>query len=71
MYIVYDNGRLARSPECNVDPSWDNCSFSTLEEAVVYARHWLGEGDTLPEQWDGSSYDYNGYGDTLEIKEDT
>lgn len=70
MFTVYDNGRLARYPEVNVGASWDNCSFPTFEAAVSYAKQWLGQWDTLPPNWDGSSYNYDGYGDTIEIREE-
>lgn len=44
MFTVYDSGRAAQFPDCKVDPSWNNCTFQTLEEAQAYADHWLGYG---------------------------
>jgi hypothetical protein len=48
---------------------FDNSSFPTFAEAFAYARLWLGEYENLPENWDGSPYDYSGYGDLIEIKQ--
>lgn len=33
---------LARYPESKVSPSWSNCSFKTMIEAINYTRKWLG-----------------------------
>jgi hypothetical protein len=70
MYTVYDNGKPANraSYQSLRDPWWDNASFPTFQAAVAYARCWLGEWDTLPIDWNGSVYDYDGYGDTIEIR---
>jgi hypothetical protein len=70
MYAVYERGIPARFPEMEVDPSWDNHQFPTFLEAITYAKQWLGEWDTIPEEWDGKSYDYDGYGDTIEIRKE-
>ena len=67
-YCVYDNGKPARYPDCKVDDSWDNNVFFTFDEAFAYARNWLGEWDMLPSDWNGSSLDYSGAGDTIEIR---
>lgn len=44
MYLVYENNKLARYPESNVDPSWTfpNEGFKTFEEASKYLNHWMG-----------------------------
>ena len=70
MFRVYDNGRPARYPECRVDPSWNTYQFDAWGEALSYALHWLGitaYGSPLEL---GIEYHYNGYGDTILIKEE-
>ena len=69
-FVVYDNNKFAKYPECNVHPSWSQCSYDTFEEALDYARRWLGMyggGVVLKvnEPWD-----YSGYGDTIEIRKE-
>ena len=69
-YAVYDNGRPAKYPEVAVHSSWDNNRFDTFEEALDYARNWLGpygEGVVLKL---GVSWDYSGYGDQIVIREE-
>ena len=68
MYKVFEDGKPAQYPDFDVHPSWDCCEFETFEDAVAYARHWLGpsaEGAifNLNEPWD------YGYGSTIEIRE--
>jgi len=70
MFKVLDSGRLARYPECHVSPTWVSCEFKTFQEAFAYAKDWLGSFYSLPSNWDGSVYNYNGYGDTIEIREE-
>jgi len=41
-WIVEEDGKPARYPECHVHPSWSNCEFATFEEAEAYALKWLG-----------------------------
>lgn len=67
-YAVYDCGKPARFPEVDVHPSWNNNEFNTFEEALAYARHWLGPyGEeiilNLNEPWDYCC------GSTIEIRE--
>lgn len=71
MFNVYDNGKPASTAGQKVltpGNGWDNHSFHTFEKAVEYAKLYLGEYDCLPANWDGLSYDYSGYGDTIEIR---
>lgn len=42
MYTVYESGKPCKFPEHKVDPSWNNATFETLEEAIQYADNWLG-----------------------------
>lgn len=68
MFVVKDSGKDAVIEKGML--YWQKCRFEKFDEAVIYARHWLGEWDTLPTDWDGSPYDYSG-GDTIYIvKED-
>lgn len=70
MFKVYESGKLARFPECKVYESWDNCSFSTFQDALEYAQNWLGEyGDVLPNNWNGSIFNYMGEC-SIEIREE-
>lgn len=68
-YTVYDNGKPAKYPDCKVHPSWDNCNFSTIEEARIYAQKWLGSYGTGLELIVNIPSDYSGEGDTIEIRE--
>lgn len=71
MFTVYDNGRKAKYPNCLVDPSWNQCEFETLDEAVSYAVKWVGDPGILnPSMMTANTeYDYSGYGDVIEIRE--
>ena len=60
-YEVYEN--FGKSTEEGLP-----YSFATFAEALAHAKEWLGEYDNLPLYWDGSPYDYNGYGDMIEIR---
>lgn len=68
MFNVYENGKLAKFPEQKIDPSWDNASFKTLEEAIAYAKHYF---HPYPYPQKVEIVNYSGYGDTGEIKECT
>lgn len=47
---------------------WSCFEYKTFDEALNYAKLWLGDlSETIPNNWDGSPYDYNGYGDTISI----
>lgn len=67
MFSVYDNGRLARYPEQRIHDSWANATFHTLEEAIIYARHYF---DPYPSPEGVGKVDYSGYGDIAEIREE-
>jgi hypothetical protein len=72
MFIVYDNHRPAKYPECNVDPSWANNQFATLAEARTYAKKWLGVyGESLQEEdlQVDIPYEYNTGNDSIIIRE--
>ncbi len=47
---------------------WDNSFFNSFADAVEYSRQWLGDYDNLPDEWNGSCWDYSGYGDVIEIR---
>jgi hypothetical protein len=67
-FAVFDNGQPASKvgyPQCG---SWGNHVFPTLLEAHDYAIKWLGDfgiGVTLQIN---TPYDYDGYGDLIEIR---
>lgn len=73
-YQVRDNNKPAMHPYCNVDKSWGNCEFDTLEEAIAYIHEWLGEefSPGIPEltnifKTGNESYEYYS-GDGISIK---
>lgn len=67
-YAVYDNNRPAKFPDINVHPSWSNNEFATFNEALVYAKKWLGEyGVGVPMEVN-VPWDYSGFGDMILIK---
>lgn len=76
-YAVYDNGKLAVSanfPEAKDLKAWNKAVFDSFDEAISYAMKWL----EVPETWgifhfpDGKPgiFDYSGYGDFIEIREE-
>jgi hypothetical protein len=70
MFVVYDNNKPARYPEHNVHYSWQCNTYDTFEQALSYARKWLwpyGEGVVLKLN---KPWDYSGYGDMIEIREE-
>jgi hypothetical protein len=70
MFVVYNNDKKAKYPECNVHYTWDNCEFSTFADAEEYALHWLGgysPGVNILQS--NKPYCFNGY-DTITIKEE-
>lgn len=72
-YQVLENERpcsVTGCPSLTKGVGWDRHSFNSFEEALAYTKKWLGDyAVTIPENWDGSSYDYSGYGDIIEIRE--
>lgn len=74
-YAVYDNEMPANSKIHTIlkDPCWETHVFDTYLEAVQYADKWLGQyspgTQILLEKLNyGEKYDYDGYGDTIEIR---
>jgi len=77
LFKVLNNGKPARYPDFNVDPSWGNNQFYTLYSAIDYASRWLGQfgpfpmeaADTLTEtpMPASISYKYSSAGDELTI----
>jgi hypothetical protein len=72
MWSVYENGKPAKYLLSYI---WNTYQYETLEEAVEYLRDWSGPylKDIFPETIiklcaTGKPYDYNGYGDTFEIR---
>lgn len=74
MFSVFDNNKPAVSSSLKVahkaaNSPWKNNTFASFEEALTYAKHWLGEyATTLPDNWKGEKHDYSGYGDVIEIR---
>lgn len=74
MYQVFDHGKPA---DChyhqNAHSLWDKSFFGDLEEALQYAHNWLGAWspgiETLRNEAVGNVYNYNGYGDMIEIRQ--
>jgi hypothetical protein len=68
MFQVLENDIPCEYPLFRVHPSWNKSSFDSLQDAIDYAKNWLGvyAPDTLNLN---EPYDYNGYGDCLCIIE--
>lgn len=66
MYHVLENNKPAI---LSSEEIWSNNKFDTIEKAIEYANDWLGQLGPVPLNWNGSSYDYNGYGDVICIVE--
>ena len=64
---VFDNNRPAIINKDSKN-GWNNNFFREFADALKYAKSWLGEWDTLPENYCGEPYDYNGYGSMIEIR---
>jgi hypothetical protein len=64
-YFVLDNGKPAIMEDSKV---WNKHFYTDFGQALGYAKNWLGEYDTLPENYQGDPYDYSGYGDKIEIR---
>ena len=69
MYQVLDNGKPADCFHCNVHESWNKSTYSTFEEALEYARDWLGRYGIGVVLKPNTPWDYSGYGDIIEIRE--
>lgn len=59
-YHVLENGKPAKYSD------WDNNIFDTFHDALMYARYWFGDCSHLEPN---KPWDFNGYGDTVEIRE--
>ena len=68
-YQVLDNGKNADAsafPDL-VGLGWDRSCFDTFEKAESYANDWLGKLGNIKLKLN-TPQDYNGYGDTIEIR---
>lgn len=70
-FCVYDNGKPASAkgfPQIKEVEGWNNHKFDTFPIAAAYATMWVGHiiqpEDLL------KPYDYSGYGDIIEIREE-
>lgn len=65
-FQVFDTGKPAQFPYCEVSEEWDNSIFNTFSSAKEYALRWIGyrEVDLKPDV----PFDYSGLGDTIEIR---
>ena len=68
-FVVFENDKQADCYHYKVNRSWDKSEYDNLADAIAYARKWLGNLDSTPENWDGSRYGYSVYGDTIEIRQ--
>lgn len=69
-FTVYENNKQCDVNHQPAHPSWDNSTFPTFAEAVIYAKKWLGQfEDAIPDNWDGSPLDYC-YGNLIEIRQE-
>lgn len=72
MFQVFDNGKPADEdgfPKLK-EHGWETSKFETFAEAEKYALHWLGQWAPEPGVLQlNIPYDYNGYGDTILIKD--
>lgn len=69
-YQVFENDKPADNKRFSYlkGLDWNNSSFDTFEEALKYAKSWLGDFDSIPPNFaPNQKYDYSGYGDTIEI----
>ena len=62
---VFDNDKPA---VIKGGKDWNDNFFRDFVDALKYAKSWLGEYDTLPDDYQGEPYDYNGHGDIIEIR---
>ena len=63
-WFVLDNSE----PAIIKGTCWNKYFYTDFGQALAYAKNWLGEYDTLPEDYQGDPYDYSGYGDKIEIQ---
>ncbi len=63
IFEVFDCGRKAETY------GWEHPICTDFESAVVYAKKWLGEYESLCPDKPDQIEDYCGYGSTIEIRE--
>lgn len=68
-YQVLDNNRPADCFHCKVHESWNKSKYDTFDEALNYARKWLGFYGTCVVLKPNTPWDYDGFGDMIEIRE--
>lgn len=71
MFIVYDNNKEASRvgfPEL-AGKGWKTARFNNFSDAHKYAITWLGEVGVGLSLKLGQKFDYDGYGDIIEIRE--
>jgi len=72
MYAVYGNGKPAILKRSAI---WNKYKYDSLKDAIAYAHSWLspvfspGKAN-LKKLAIGKSYDYDGCGDTIEIRKE-
>jgi hypothetical protein len=59
-YQVFECDKPADCKHHDVDESWDNSAFDTLQEALEYARNWLGAIHAPKPEWGGERFYYHG-----------
>ena len=71
-YIVYSNNKKADGKTFGLySKEWQNAAYDSLDEAIEYAKRWLGVFSiSVPPNWDGSPLDYSGAGDKIEIRKE-
>lgn len=63
IFLVYDNDKKAEMP------GWVHPVCTDFKSAVIYAKRWLGEYESLCPNKPNQVIDITGYGDTIEIRE--
>lgn len=71
-FQVFENGKPCDNvgfPTLHAEYGWGNSKFETFEAAQEYAKHWLGDWKGIvPSMKVNVPIDYDGYGDTIEIR---
>lgn len=60
-YHIYWDSKLIEIKNSDI---WSNGSFPDIQEAIKYIEDWLGI--SIPENWDGSLFEY-GFDSRIEI----
>jgi hypothetical protein len=68
MFIVKENGHPCVMP----GEWWGNANHNTFSLALAYCKKWLSDYRmaTVPKDWDGKRYNYDGRGSMIEIVEE-